>query len=90
MKPLYKYNKKKEQKEKKKKSLPTLPHPSSKARTLPPARVEVTKMPSPPQGAYYCTFLRDPCHPNPAMRALWVGKPAEVRQRQNSTDCSHQ
>lgn len=49
-----------------------------------PARVEVRRTPSPPQGAYYCTYLKDPCHQNPEMKALWVGQPAEVRQRQKT------
>lgn len=74
MKPLYKFKKKqtKKNKQKKKKTLSSLPHPSSKTRTLPLARVEVRRTPYPPQGAHYCTFLKDPCHHNPKMKALWV------------------
>lgn len=75
MKPLYKFKKKKEKqtnRKKKKISLPSLPHPSSKTRTLPRLRVEVRRTPSSPQGAHYCTFLKDPCHHNPKMKALWV------------------
>lgn len=78
MKSLYKYNK-----IKKKTINPHLPiHPSKQG--LPPFRVEVRRTPSSPQGAYFCTFLKDPCHHNPKMRAFWVRQPVEVRQRQKT------
>lgn len=79
MKPLYKYNKKTKTKKKNQKKVITLP-PSS----ILQSKVDVRRTPSPPQGAYYCTFLKDPCRHNPKMRALWVGQPAEVRQRQKT------
>lgn len=70
MKPLYKF--KITNKNKKKISLPSLPYPLSNIRTPFLAGVELRRTPHPPQGAHYCTYLKDPCHHNPKMKALWV------------------
>lgn len=86
MKPLYKFNKKNKRKKQKKKKIinpPSLIHPPKQG-LFPQLGFEVRRTPSPPQGAYYCTYLKDPCHHNPKMKALWVGQPAEVRQRQKT------